>query len=224
VTVNVDPPELDFSYEFSFNLTGTYYFIFIFPFHVDRAIAEPTGFMNFTPTSTGTVIVARYLVDSTGGATNVIDWIRGNYSIEPTFTYDSKGSYVFNLPFSTGPSWGTLTPLFIQYGVHSYYPESVSISVVLPQKYLVTSVFPPPLQWNRYLSENTTMQHLEWETSVPQTNIVSLNDETLTALNPDETARYSYYLFLSGLLLGIGIPLVVTTVYDRFKEGRTSKT
>jgi hypothetical protein len=216
VTVYVDPPQLFFSYAFTINSAGTYYFIFIFPFYVKSPI-EMSQEMNITSTSRGTVILVRYQMGSiNGGASGTLsDIIFGYFSIDQTFMSGSRGSYVFTLPFGTGASPDVRLSAIDELEVNFHREENVTLAIALPRSYVPTSIFPPSSQrppHGSYYSDNRTFSHLEWDSTVPQ------NDVTVICENQDEMASYSNRLFYSGVFLGIGSSLTLTAVYDGLKE------
>jgi hypothetical protein len=218
VTVYVDPPQLYFKYGFQFNTSGTYNFIFIFPFYVENG-TDMYPSMTLNHTSTGTVIVARYPFVVSNNET-IDDSIYGLFSINQTFMSGSRGSYVFNLPFGTGLSNDVLFQLAVEYEVH-LYAENVTLAVALPHNDVVTSAFPAPSQGPRsgsYYRDNRTLSRFEWHSNVPQSALTPVNDITLICQNQDEIAFYSNFLFYGGIFLGIGSSMAFTVAYDWLKE------
>lgn len=218
VTIYADPPQLYFRYFFQMESAGNYdvFFIFIFPFYIQESITSDYS-LTINHTSTGSLILVHYRMDSTGE--NLSDYIDGLFSINQTFMSGNRGSHVLSLPFGMGLNYNTLLPLYQEYGSYSYQ-QNVTISVVLPKNDVVTSYFPTPSPSPHYGAYygNITSSSLEWDSSVPINDMVSLNDETVILQNQDEISRYSFYLFFSGILLGTGISLVFTVVYDDLKE------
>jgi hypothetical protein len=218
VTIYADPPQLYFSYFFRMESAGNYdlFFIFIFPFYIRESITSNYP-LAINHTSTGSLILVHYRMET--GSENIPDNIDGLFSINQTFMSGNRGSYVLSLPFGMGLNFDTLLPLYQEYGSYSYQ-QNVTISVVLPKNDVPTSYFPTPSLGPHYGAYygNRTSSSLEWDSSVPINDLVPLNDETVILQNQNEISLYSFYLFFSGILLGTGISLVFTVVYDYFKE------
>jgi hypothetical protein len=221
VTIYADtnPPQLFFRYFFKIESAGynDIFFIFIFPFDIQKLITSDVEDLTINHTSTSSLVLVHSRIDSTseGFSDNIV----GLFSISQTFMSGNRGSYVISLPLGTGLNYTTLQPLYQEYGSYSY-EQNVTIGVVLPKNDVLTSYFPTPSTsplYGAYFG-NKPPSSLEWGSSVPTNDLLSLNDETVILQNQDEISFYSFILFLSGILLGTGISLLFTVVYDELKE------
>jgi hypothetical protein len=227
VTIYADtnPPQLFFRYFFKIESAGynDVIFIFIFPFYVERSIANYTNVdMTITHNVTYSLILVHLRIES--GPQGYSDNFQGLFSINQTFMSGNRGSYVISLPFGMGLDYNTLSPLYQEYGSYLYL-QNVTISLVLPKNGVPTSYFPAPSSIPLYGAyyNGRPPSAFEWDSSVPTSNLISQGDETVILQNQDEISLYSFYLFLSGILLGTGISLVFTVVYDDLKERHERK-
>lgn len=250
--LNVDPPEFSFDYTCEFNKTGTYDFVFVFPFYIKTMLSGYSSMignsgykdMTFNATDRGSAVWCNYTYDN---ASFMIPDIAGVFSIEKTFESGSKGSYTVIFPFDAGsggiPSSVVAEP-FKEFGMNSFQPigmRYITLQVCdLPSDCIVTNSFPQidrgPVTGNSLsLFGNFPTTYVEWQLdtivntvrSVTVTNFqsqemiysASLLDSVILNYN-DQAAidHFTIYLFVSGIVFGIGSSVVVTTVYDALKE------
>jgi len=213
LSVTIEPPELYFYYSFTCYENGTYNFLFWFPFKIISRTSSSVN-MSFNPTSRGSAVWLRYQIDNVrygwaGGQ------FSGVFSIENTFESGTRGSYMFVLPFGLGiPAelvWDIQRELEVPFVTPS---ESIDLSFGVPGGYHITQTFPPhsvgPNTWTTI--SNRTVTKVGW-------NPRELRDSvTIYCQNPNEIALYQSYLFIGGLCLGIGVPMMTTTFYDAVKR------
>jgi len=213
VGIGLDPPELWFQYFFSCSANGTYNFLFVFPFYVTSTYASKEN-MSLRATSQGSAIWLQYQVsDVSYGWESGEVW--GVFSIENTFQSGFRGSYMFLLPFGMGIHPEVYGNLQRELGVTFHTPDTnITLQFGLPARYQITQTFPPlssgPETWVTYT--NRTITTVKWEFETLQ------NSVTIYCQDPNEIAFYDHLLFISGLGYGIGVSIVITTVYEAVKD------
>ena len=213
LSITIRPPELYFYYSFSCCENGTYNFLFWFPFKIISKTSSTMN-MSFNATSRGSAVWLRYQVDNVG-----YGWVNhqfsGVFSIENTFQSGTRGSYMFVLPFGLGiPGeliWNIQRELKVPFTTTS---ANIDLSFGVPSGYHITQTFPPhtvgPNTWTT--RSNRTITKVGW-------NPRDLRDSvTIYCQNPNEIALYQSFLFIGGLCLGIGFPIMTTPVYDTVKK------
>jgi len=219
--VNINPPELDFVYFFSVPQDGTYNFMFNFPFRVTGIISESetaymdTKNMSIDSTSTCTVIsLSLYLV---AGADEAIS---GHFTIAPTFLSGSRGLYTVVLPFGGiggGSSFEVEDKIQRELEVPVYTTDNdapIQLCVTLPHSYSVTQFFPPITHMNPYTNpfNGITVRALYW-------NFTYLHDSvTVEYADQSQIGYYQNLNFLSGIFIGVGSSILLSSVYDGIKR------
>jgi hypothetical protein len=199
----------------------TYTFIVVLPFQITNLLyaSENIAFQN---TPEGSALVVSFC-----GVENSAEfkWSRvtAYFTVEQTFQSSNRGSYTMFFLFSGGINDTFYEDLKNQYGV--YYSIGTApfiLRVSLPKGYILTTSFPQvsrgPNHWDNPIT-NETIVTSEW--SFESLNL--LNDVTVNYQNSNEISHYECMLFSSGLLLGIGIPLIVTSIYDWARDNERSK-
>jgi hypothetical protein len=218
IILGVDPMELYFQYFFDCQANGTYDFLFVFPVQIVSTIATSMN-MSVRSTPYGSAIwLHYYIADAVAGPGP--KWhpegqIWGWFSIKNTFQSGTRGSYSFLLPFTSNIDPSVTQDLFSQLSVNSYDPGTkIILQFGLPGSHTILQTFPPissgPDVWiNPYNQTRTT---IEW-------NFDSLGQTlTIQSEDPNEIGRYDFLLFLSGVLIGVGVPIATAAVYDHVKE------
>ena len=123
---------------------------------------------------------------------------------------------MFLLPFGLGIRQEVVRNLQINLGVAFHSPDAdVELSFAIPSKYKIVQTFPQmesgPYVWKPI--QNRTLTGARWEFEGRLSESVTIYCE-----NPDEIFLYGSFLFLSGLVLGVGIQVMVRTLYDYTKE------
>jgi len=213
LSITTGPPELYFSYSFSCAENGTYNFLFWFPFKIVSEASSKVD-MSFNATAKGSAVWLQYQVDNVHyGWTG--QQISGVFSIENTFQSGTRGSYMFVLPFGLGVPHELVRKIQMDLGIPFVTPSaSIDLSFGVRVGYLITQTFPQhsvgPNTWTT--PTNRTITKVGW-------NPKELSDSiTVYCQNPNEMAIYQSFLFIGGLGLGIGVPIVTTTLYDATKE------
>jgi hypothetical protein len=213
VGLGSDPPELWFQYFFECEANGTYNFIFAFPFNITGQIGSSRN-MSFRATTRGSAVWSRYEVNTVSyGWQSAEVW--GVFSIENTFQSGTRGSYTFILPFGMGISAEVIGDLQHELGIGFHTPDvNISLQVGLPSRFKIIGTFPPvsagPNVW--VTPTNRSITTMEWHFEKLQDSV------TINCEDQNEIAFYETLPFISGLFLGIGIPIITTTLYDAVKE------
>jgi len=213
LSITTGPAELSFYYSFSCDQNGTYNFLFWFPFKITSKTSSKVD-MSFNATAKGSAVWLQHQVDNVHyGWTG--QQISGVFSIENTFQSGTRESYMFVLPFGLGVPHELVRKIQMDLGVPFVTPSaSIDLSFGVRRSYLITQTFPQhsvgPNTWTT--PTNRTITKVGW-------NPKGLSDSvTIYCQNPNETAIYQSFLFIGGLCLGIGAPIVTTTLYDATKE------
>jgi len=218
IILGIDPMELYFQYFFGCEANGTYDFLFVFPVQIVSKIATSMN-MSVKSTPYGSAIWLHYeVVDAAAGASP--NWhpeeeIWGWFSISNTFQSGARGSYTFILPFTSDMDASVAEDLWGQLSVNSYDAGApITLQFGLPGSHRILQTFPPissgPNVWiNPYNQTRTTVK---W-------NFQSLG-EMLTIQSEDSTeiSRYGILPFISGVLIGVGVPITTSALYDWIKE------
>jgi len=208
-----DPPELWFQYFFQYAANGTYNFVFAFPFYITSEKGA-SGNMSFRATSRGSAVWLRYEATNvySGGQSGEI-W--GVFSIENTFQSGTRGLYAFILPFGMGINPEVFGNLQHELGIGLHTPDvNISLQVGLPSRYKITGTFPPvsagPNVW--VIPTNRSIVTIECMHATLQDSV------TILCEDPNEISLYESLPFISGVFLGIGVPIITRTIYDAVKE------
>jgi hypothetical protein len=213
IGIGIDPPELWFQYFFGCSANGTYNFFFVFPFNItDKRFTSEN--MSFNATPYGSVVYLRHHVDNVTSGW-LFQEISGVFWVENTFQTGSRGSYTFILPFGMGVHAEAYQDVWRELKVGFHTPDArITLQVGLPSRFKLVNVFPPvsrgPNRWTT--PDNRTIDSVEWEFETLQ------NSVTIQTEDRGEIVFYENLPFISGLLLSIGIPTMITTIYDAIKE------
>lgn len=213
ISVTIKPPELYFHYSFVCSENGTYNFLFWFPFEIISRITSTVN-MSLNTTSQGSAVWLRHQVDNVhyGWADHHFS---GVFLIKNTFQSGTRGSYMFVLPFGLGIPGELIRNIQRELGVaFTTAVANIDLSFGVPEGYHITQTFPPhsigPNTW--ITPSNRTITKVGW-------NPKDLKDSvTIYCQNPNEIALYESFLFIGGLCLGIGVPMMTTPVYDVLKK------
>jgi len=213
VGVGIDPPELWFQYFFQCSANGTYNFFFVFPFNITGKWFTSED-MLFNATPYGSVVYLRHQVTNVTAGWLSQD-ISGDFSIENTFQTGTRGRYTFILPFGMGVHSEVFQDVWKELKVSFHSPDvNITLQVGLPSELHLVNSFPPvskgPNTWKT--PYNRTINSLEWASETLQDSV------TIQTENTEEIGSYENLPFISGVLLGIGIPTIITTSYDAIKE------
>jgi len=209
VIVSAEPNELFFQYRFFCDKSGTYNFLFYFPFKINAISASTLG-MNFNATPFGSAVWIKYQVSREGNYD-----VYGQCEIEDTFRTGTQGSYVFLLPFGRGISADVVSELQIGLGVTFFTPDGsqIDLSFVVPDALQIVQTIPPtqgaPSPVPSVYKNNMT--GLNWRFTELRDSIA------IYCQNSDETKLYQIFLFFSGLFIGLGGEILVTLSYDFIK-------
>ena len=218
IILGIDPMELYFQYFFGCEANGTFDFLFVFPVQIVSKIATSMN-MSVRSTHYGSAIWLHYdVVDVAAGAGpkwHPEEEIWGWFSISNTFQSGTRGSYTFILPFTSDMDASVAADLWSQLSVNSYDAGApITLQFGLPGSHRILQTFPPissgPNVWiNPYNQTRTTVK---W-------NFQSLG-EMLTIQSEDSTeiSRYDILPFISGVLIGVGVPITTSALYDWIKE------
>ncbi len=213
----VNPPEFSFQYFFEAMVNGTYNFIFVFPFNVKSIVGESKNmFMSVNSTNTCTVISV-----SLNSSQLESGKIWGDFMIDQTFVSDNRGLINIILPFGNGISSETFDNIQRKLEVSLYSPDApIDLYVSLPNSYSWTESFPSMTGMNPFVNPftNKSVTSLYWNFDKLQNSITIKCDDQF------EIGVYGYLLFFSGIFLGVGLPLMVTTYYDGKKRWSEKKT
>jgi hypothetical protein len=245
--LNVDPPQLYFSYSCQFNATGKYYFVFVFPFRFEQNLNGSTswgdnGYAIQSKTSEHCSIVT---VEYTENDTSAIQPTIGeSVAIDQTFKTGSKGQYTVIFPFDSsagGIPTNAVSDYLDKFGLNDFSPLGVDYLTLqvsgLPSDAVLTNEFPQisrgPVTGNSVFGDKRS--YVEWQLS-PYYNSVSsvmisnlygdnsfytplfINSVILNYSDPLASEYYGNLLFIGGIFFGIGSAIVTTVIYDFFKE------
>jgi hypothetical protein len=207
----VDPAEFSFQYFFETMVNGTYNFIFVFPFHVRSIVGESEN-MSMSVNTTDTCTVISVNLNSTQFSSGKIS---GDFMIDQTFLSDNRGIYTIVLPFGNGIDNKIYGKIQNDLDVSLHVPDApIDLYVSLPNAYSWTESFPSMVGMNPFINpfSNKSVTSLYWNFDKLQ------NSVTIKCDNQFEIGVYGYYLFISGIFLGVGIPLMMTAYYDSLKK------
>jgi hypothetical protein len=218
IILGIDPMELYSQYFFGCEANGTYDFLFVFPVQILSKIATSMN-MSVRSTPYGSAMWLHYdVADALAGVGpkwHPGEEIWGWFSINNTFQSGTRGSYTFILPFTSSIDPSVTEDLWGQLSINSYDPGTpITFQFGLPGSHKILQTFPPissgPDVWiNPYNQTRTT---IEWSFgSLEQTLTIQSED-------PNEIARYDTLPFMSGILIGVGVPITTAALYDRVKE------
>jgi len=186
---------------------GIYNFLFVFPFNITRII-DGTENLHFNSTPLGSVVWLKYHVAHGPAYKRIF----GRFSIQNTFQSGKRGFYMFFLPFSPGVHPEIIEDLQTKLDIGSTSLDMETyIQFSFPKRYQMTQAFPPMSTGPDILPTNRTLVTVTWNFSRSQDSI------TVYCQDQDEITHYQNCQFYTGLCLGIGIPLIVETLYETAK-------
>jgi hypothetical protein len=221
IELTVFPPTLYFQYNFVPLTSGVYNFIFVFPFDIKGdlptrslggSILKPEN-MTFNFSNSGTAISLSLNLTKMVG-----DTIWGNFNIAQTFLSGKRGLYTIVLPFYGGVGNVGFQNIAQNLGTSFYNPiPEVDLYVILPHAYSSSETFPPTSGMNSVINflTNKPITSLSWtfDDSGNSVNSVSIQCE-----DQSEIGYYGNSSFLSGIFIGVGSSILITSAYDGLKK------
>jgi hypothetical protein len=246
--LNVDPPQLYFSYSCQFNITGKYHFVFVFPFRFAQELNGSSSWgdngykIQSKTTEHCSIVTVEYSVNDTSAFQ--IPVISEIVDIDQTFKTGSKGQYTIIFPFDSnagGIPTNVVSNYFDEFGLTDFSPLGVDYLTLqvsgLPSNVVLTNEFPQisrgPVTSNSVFGDKRSF--VEWQLS-PYYNSVSsvmisnlygdnsfftplfINSVILNYSDPLASEYYGNLLFIGGIFFGIGSAIITTVIYDSFKE------
>lgn len=214
VSAYSDIDKMHFRYDFRVTENGSFNFIFIFPFKVERILGSTDG-LKSNVTSHGTAIWIKHRIEDVGiyGRSAHI-W--GELQIADTFLSGSRGDYVFGLPFfgGVGGSSEIIDDLQDQLGVSWFSPDGrVELEIRVPFDYQVIQAFPQPFSGPDTMNiTGRIINRVYWD--------VEWLDQQYTIIcrNQEEATMYESMLFFGGIFISIGGGLMIQSSYDGLRR------
>jgi hypothetical protein len=211
IGLQVDPPAFSFQYSYRTQVNGTYHFVFEFPFNVISTVRE-SEIMSVNSTDTCTVISVS--LNSTQGSGDIL----GSFMIAPTFLSGSRGSYTIILPFGNPYNSEVFGKIVQELGISPFQPDvQIELNIVLPQSSSGIESFPSMTGMKPFIGylTNKPTTSLYWIFD----SIQNLQDSvTVKYENQFQIGNYEQLNFFSGIFIGIGSSILISSVYDGLKK------
>lgn len=206
-------PIIDLRYDFSVLKNGTYNILLILPFKLIEQTSSSQW--NCIDIREGSALITRIKKDS---ADQQDYSVGGAFFTENTFIHGRRGRYLVVLPLY--PFFGIERDINeLQYTldiplVHiDFY---ISVNLAIPDDYQIFNVDPPYTGGPLYLEfEPKNVMIIHWDLS--ETFLQERRSIIVYFESPSEIQKYQDYRFLSGLYLGIGIPLIFQGIIEAFR-------
>lgn len=215
--------------QFVYAKPGKYLFVYVFPYQIRTNLTDPLQlnnnriidlkYVNF-PDIQSSIAWVLWNSTSVGDAGFGRGGIEEGFEIDGSIYENDKGYYAINLPLATNPKRIDLTDKRLGI-IQQYQPNWIWIPLKLD---LVINGKATNVAYNPQVEKEQPLFHkfgilqnnreLLW--TIPNEQTVSIRYDMT-----DEIHDYERNIFLSGLFLGVGIPMLIGSITDYVKWRRT---